>query len=113
MAVAAIAYAQSGNLRQARALADEPDRNYPDHTLLNFAWLPMIDAIVDIKQNNPSRAIETLQKATSVELGRPVMLVINGLISGPRIPVEGRTCCQIGGVTLQQSLGRFLTIRAS
>ena len=72
-----------GSLRQARALAEELHRNYPDHTLLNFAWLPTIDAIVDIKQNNPSRAIETLQKATSVELGRPVMLVNNGLILRP------------------------------
>ena len=83
MAVAATAYAQSGNLRQAQALAEELGRDYPDHTLLHLAWLPAIGATIEIKQNNPSRAIETLQKATSVELGKPIFNVNNGLIFRP------------------------------
>jgi tetratricopeptide (TPR) repeat protein len=83
MAAAATAYAQSGNMRQAEALAEELRRNYPDHTLLNLAWLPTIAATIEIKQNNPSRAIETLQEAVSVELGNANTQVNMGLVLRP------------------------------
>ena len=83
MAVAATAYAQSGNLQEAEALAEELRRNYPDHTLLGLAWLPTIAATGEIERNSPSRAIETLQKAVSVELGSPNLQVNMGLTLRP------------------------------
>lgn len=69
LAAAGIAYAQSGNLHQALALADELGRKYPFHTLANLSWIPTIRASVQTQQGDSSAAVETLQKAMPVELG--------------------------------------------
>jgi len=69
MFLASLAYARSGNLNKAQTLADELTRKYPSSTLLNLAGLPTIRAAIEIRRNNPARAIEILQQASSIELG--------------------------------------------
>jgi len=71
LAAAAIAYAQSGNIHQAQTLADDLGRRYPFHTLANLSWIPTIRASIANQQGDPSRAVETLQRAVAVELGNP------------------------------------------
>jgi len=69
MVMAALVYARIGELQQARALAEELGRRYPSDTLLNLRELPLTRAALEIQQKNPSRAIELLESARSVELG--------------------------------------------
>ena len=71
LAAAALAYAQSGNVHQAQALADELGRRYPFHTFAQLSWIPNIQAIIATQQGDSSGAVETLQKAMPVELGNP------------------------------------------
>jgi len=66
VAAAAIAYAQSGSLHQARALAEELARRYPSHTLANLSWIPSIRASVQTQRGDSSGA---MQKAMPIELG--------------------------------------------
>jgi eukaryotic-like serine/threonine-protein kinase len=66
---AALAYARSGDLRQAGSLSDELAKKYPTHTIVKLRAVPMIRAAMEISQNHPSQAIELLQNAASVELG--------------------------------------------
>jgi ATP/maltotriose-dependent transcriptional regulator MalT len=69
LAAAAIAYAQSGNVREAQALVDELSRRYPSHTFANLLWIPNVQAIIATQQGDSSRAVEILQKTSPVELG--------------------------------------------
>jgi tetratricopeptide (TPR) repeat protein len=69
MSRASLAYARAGDLRQAQALADELARKHPTDTILYLRTLPMIRAEIEIKQNNPSRAIEILQNVNPLEMG--------------------------------------------
>lgn len=69
LAAAALAYAQSGNVHQAQALADELGRRYPFHTFAQQSWIPNIQAIIATQQGDGSSAVEMLQKTAPVELG--------------------------------------------
>jgi hypothetical protein len=48
------------------------EKRYPADTLVTKYWLPVIRASVEIKRNNPARAIELLQPTTPYELASPV-----------------------------------------
>ena len=54
LAAAALAYAQSGNVHQAQALADELGRRYPSHTFAKLSWIPNIQAIIATQQGDSS-----------------------------------------------------------
>ena len=79
LAAAAIAYAQSGNVREAQSLANELSRRYPSHTFANLLWIPNIEAIIATQQGDNSRSIEILQKTALAELGNPNGEMDNGL----------------------------------
>jgi tetratricopeptide (TPR) repeat protein/predicted Ser/Thr protein kinase len=66
---AGLALSRSGELREAKAVADELQRDYPVHTLVNAVQLPMIRAGMELHGGNPAKAIEQLQKATPYEFG--------------------------------------------
>ncbi len=78
-----IAYAQSGDNKQAQSLADELGRRYRSHTLANLTWGPSIHASIDNAQGNPARAIEELQKAVPIELGNSDTTMNTGLTLRP------------------------------
>jgi tetratricopeptide (TPR) repeat protein len=75
---AALAYAQSGDLREAGALANELAKKYPTDTIVKMLTIPMIRAAMEISQTHPSRAIELLQDAASVELGDLLVVYTRG-----------------------------------
>ena len=79
LAAAALAYAQSGNVHQAQALADELGRRYPLHTFAQLSWIPNIQAIIATQQGDGSSAVEMLQKTAPVELGNANGEMDNGL----------------------------------
>jgi DNA-binding winged helix-turn-helix (wHTH) protein/tetratricopeptide (TPR) repeat protein len=55
----------------ARALnvADELGKQFPDDTVVQLIWLPMIRAQAALNANDPAKAIEILQRSTPFELG--------------------------------------------
>jgi eukaryotic-like serine/threonine-protein kinase len=77
MTLAAVAYAQSGELSRAEKLAEELDKRYQADTLLQAYWLPSIRAFIEISRNNPARAVEVLGVTAPYELASP------GILFGP------------------------------
>jgi predicted Zn-dependent protease len=69
--LAALALARAGDTAAAEKLVAELDRIFPLDTLVQRYWLPTIRAAVALQRKNPSRAVELLQAASTVELGQP------------------------------------------
>jgi predicted Zn-dependent protease len=65
----ALSLAVSGHLEPARAIVDELSKKFPDDTVLNLSALPTIEAAIHLRRNDPARAVQVLQKASSIELG--------------------------------------------
>ena len=66
---AALALAQIGDVAKARKLEEEEARDFPDDTLRKFVVVPMLVAVIDLAQNKPDEAINTLEPARKYELG--------------------------------------------
>jgi serine/threonine protein kinase len=65
----ALARAEAGE--KAVALTRHLKQKFPKDTLLNEYWLPTIQAAVQLRRNNPSQAIDTLEGARHYELSAP------------------------------------------
>jgi tetratricopeptide (TPR) repeat protein len=70
----ALAMALCGDSSQARQLADEMARRYPQDSFFKTSWLPMVHAALAIHGNDPAAAVGHLQPAGRVELGSNVAL---------------------------------------
>ena len=64
----AFSLARAGNDAQAKALADELAKRYPDDTLVKFYYLPAIRAQMALNRHDPSMAIDLLAPARPYEL---------------------------------------------
>jgi eukaryotic-like serine/threonine-protein kinase len=69
--VAALTLARIGDASQAKALAEELRRDYPNNTLIKVYWLPTINAAIQLQANNSSAAVMELETAAPYELGDP------------------------------------------
>jgi eukaryotic-like serine/threonine-protein kinase len=69
--LASLALARSGESSQAKAIADELEKNYPSETVLKVYWLPTVRAALDLNANNTTQALESLEAAAPYELGEP------------------------------------------
>ena len=69
--LSALTLARSGESGQAKALADELDKNYPSETLLKVYWMPTVRAALDLSANSSTQALESLEAAAPYELGIP------------------------------------------
>jgi tetratricopeptide (TPR) repeat protein len=74
-AAAAMAYAFAGDRGRAQSLADSLAKQYPENTLVQFNYLPVIRAQIALNSNNPTRAIELLKDARRYELGQPAQVI--------------------------------------
>lgn len=70
--LAALTLARIGETVEAEQLANDIEKRYPLDTLVTKYWLPVIRASVELKRNNPARAIELLQPTAPYELASPV-----------------------------------------
>ncbi len=68
---AALTLARLGDAPQAKALAEELEKNYPSNTILKLYWLPTINAAIELSRSNSSQALVYLEAATPYELGTP------------------------------------------
>jgi eukaryotic-like serine/threonine-protein kinase len=66
---AALVFARTGKLEQARAIANDLQKHFPADTLIASYWLPSIRAAMEISQKHAALAIEALQVTEPYELG--------------------------------------------
>jgi predicted Zn-dependent protease len=64
---AANAYAKCGQSAQAQPLVDELTKTFPDDTLLNATWLPIIRAQTELAKGNAPQAIQILESTRRYE----------------------------------------------
>jgi len=107
---AALAYARLGDRGQALALAGELAREHLSDTVLNRRTLPMIHAVIETKQNDPSRAIEILQNVGPIELGDLQVVFTSGqayllLHRGSEAAAEFQKILDRPGVVVNDPLG--------
>lgn len=69
-ALAAIALARSGEVVQAGRLASDLANRFPEDTVVQFDYLPMIRAYIELNSGHASNAIAALEPAGPYELGR-------------------------------------------
>jgi predicted Zn-dependent protease len=62
-----LALALSGQTDQAKPLVDELTKGYPQDTIINSTWLPVIRAAMDLQRGNAAGAIEQLQPTSRYE----------------------------------------------
>jgi len=77
--VAALTLARIGDASQARALADELRRDYPNNSLNKLYWLPTINAAIQLQANHSAAALMELETAAPYELGDPPPMVTGTL----------------------------------
>ena len=64
---AALALALCGEAEQAKRLADELIKRYPEDTMINGLWLPTIRAAAELQRGDAAQAMEQLQTASRYE----------------------------------------------
>jgi serine/threonine protein kinase/Tfp pilus assembly protein PilF len=61
--------ARIGDPQQAQKLSEGLDKKYPQDTFVQKYWLPVIRAMLDLRQRSGSKAVDDLEPATAIELG--------------------------------------------
>ena len=67
---AALAFAYTGDDKQAQALTADLDKRFPESTIVQANFLPTLRAKLALSKGNASGAIESLTAATPYDLGR-------------------------------------------
>jgi eukaryotic-like serine/threonine-protein kinase len=75
----ALALAMCGDAAQARKLAAETSKLYPNDTVWNAVQLPAIRAAIELKGDQPARAVELLATASPYERAYPEVAYLRGL----------------------------------
>jgi hypothetical protein len=65
----AMTLARAGETAKALTVSDQFGNQFPNDTIVQFMWLPMIYAQAALDHHDPSKAIEILQVSTPFELG--------------------------------------------
>ena len=110
MSAASLAYARSGDPSKAQAVVDQLARKYPADTILTMRTLPLVRAAMSLNRNNSLQAVETLQSATSLELGDLQVPYTRGqafltLHLGSEAGAEFQKILDYPGVVLNNPLG--------
>jgi hypothetical protein len=75
----ALALAMCGDAPQAERLAGETSKQFPNGTLWNAVQLPEILAAIEIKRDQPEKAVELLASASPYERAYPEAVYLRGL----------------------------------
>jgi serine/threonine protein kinase/Tfp pilus assembly protein PilF len=70
-AISAIALGLAGDATQAKRLADDLSKRFPEDTIVQFNYLPTIHAAAALQGHNAGKATEALGAAAPYELGAP------------------------------------------
>lgn len=74
-AAVAMAYAFAGQRAAAQSLADKMAKEYPENTLVQSNYLPVIRGQLALLANKPDQAIDLLKDARRYELGQPAQVI--------------------------------------
>ena len=74
-AVSAIALALAGDFAQAMRMASDLAKRFPEDTIVQFDYLPMIRAAAALQSGSPTKALAALAPAAPYELGTPAQSV--------------------------------------
>lgn len=74
--VTAVVTARIGDLKRAQKLSGELDRKYPQDTLVQKYWLPVIRAALELREGKAPKAIDDLAPAEAIELGDGTSLTL-------------------------------------
>ncbi len=85
--VAALVFGQAGDTARAEKIADDLAKRYPEDTLANYYWLPVIRAAVALDRKNAAKAIEILKVAGPYDLAAAAPAIS---ASAPLLPVYVR-----------------------
>jgi serine/threonine protein kinase/tetratricopeptide (TPR) repeat protein len=99
--IAALALARAGNTELAQKNAEDLAKTYPEDSIVNFYWLPTVNAIIELNRHNPGTALESLRGAMAYELGNPSPFV------GPLSPVYFRACVYLAAGQNQDAAKEF------
>ncbi len=66
---AALGFAMAGDMTRAESLAQDLGKRFPLDTQMQSLWLPAIQAQLALDKKNPTIALNTLQSASTIELG--------------------------------------------
>ncbi|MBZ5579248.1 MAG: protein kinase [Acidobacteriia bacterium] len=69
---AAFALARSGTTEQSKELASDLNRRFPEDTLVQFQYLPVLRALAALKEGRPAEAIQELPSAENYDLAMNV-----------------------------------------
>ncbi len=67
----AMCFARSGEIEKAQRLSESVGQEFPQDTMVQRYYLPVIRAAIQLQQNHPAGAIEALRAAAKYELGNP------------------------------------------
>ncbi len=70
--LAALALSRIGDADRAERMAHDLAESFPLNTAINRYWLPAIHASIEIRRENPAKALEDLQTTAQYELGTPL-----------------------------------------
>ncbi len=68
--------ARIGDLKQAQKMSEELGKQYPENTIVQKYWLPVIRAAVNLRQGKAANAINDLEPALAIELGDATPLTL-------------------------------------
>jgi serine/threonine protein kinase/Flp pilus assembly protein TadD len=74
-AIAAIALGLAGEPSQAARVAADIGKRFPEDTVVQLEYLPMIQAAMELRNSDPARALDALSPAAPYELGQQTSLV--------------------------------------
>jgi eukaryotic-like serine/threonine-protein kinase len=70
--LAALALSRIGDIDRAEQMARDLAGRFPLNTAINRYWLPAIYASIEMRRDNPAKALEDLQTTEQYELGTPL-----------------------------------------
>lgn len=68
-AISAIALGLAGEVTEAKRIADDLSKRFPENTVVQFNYLPTIRAAIALRTGGPQKALEALAPAAAYELG--------------------------------------------
>jgi serine/threonine protein kinase len=70
--LAALAYACLGDQTRARSMADSLQKQYPENTMLNRYWLPVIRAYSDLRAGQTAQSVSLVREVAPYDLAFPL-----------------------------------------
>jgi tetratricopeptide (TPR) repeat protein len=115
----ALILAIAGDVARAKLLVTELAKKNPVNTIENKYWLPTIEAVIKLREGNPSEAVALLETTLAVELGDAGTLhpaYVRGqaylaLHDGPKAAVEFQKILDHRGIVLNSLIGALANLQ--